>query len=121
MVLRGIGRGVADIGALGGVWALGEPEDVTIASGVATITQSFVRLAAQSGTADQLDTLTLADAAEGDLALLIADTGDTITVDDANINLGAATRAVAPGGCILLRYDGTEWTEMFFLAGADNT
>lgn len=48
--------------------------------------------------------------------------GHTITVDDANINLGAATRAVAPGGSLLLRYDGVEdqWTEVAFLAAADN-
>lgn|SRR5690554_1299166 len=121
MVIRGIGRAVGEVGELGGVWSIGEPELVTIASGVATITRSFVRLAAESTTTDQLDTLTLAGAAEGDLVLLIADTGDTITVDDANINLGAGTRAIGAGGCLMLRYDGTEWTEMFFLAGADNS
>lgn len=99
---------------------LGAPTVVTIATGVATITGSFVALAAESGTADQLDTLTLAGAAAGDYVLIVPDTGDTITVDDANINLGAATRAVAPGGHISLYFDGTEWNELTFLAGADN-
>lgn len=101
---------------------LGAPDIVTIASGIATVTKGFTALAAESGTADQLDTLTYADAGDGDLIFLIADVGDTITVDDANINLGAATRAIAPGGCLLLRYDvaETQWTEVIFLAGADN-
>lgn len=45
---------------------------------------------------------------------------NTITFDDANINLGAATRAVAPGGAIALYYDGTEWTELAFIAATDN-
>ena len=104
----------------GALLRLGAPDIVTLASNVATITSGFVSLAAESGTTDQLDTLTLAGAVEGDFVLLIADVGDTITVDDANIDLGAATRAVGPGGCIALRYDGTSWCEVFFLAGADN-
>ena len=61
-------------------------------------------------------------AADGDLLLLVSASGHTITVDDANVNLGASTRAVAPGGSLLLRYDGveTQWTEVAFLAAADN-
>jgi hypothetical protein len=104
----------------GALLRLGSPDVVTIASGVAVITKGYTALAAESSTSDQLDTLTLAGAVEGDVVLLVADVGDTITVDDANINLGAATRAVAPGGCIALIFDGTQWTELFFLAGADN-
>lgn len=104
----------------GALLRLGAPSVVTIASGVATITTGFVALAAESSTTDQLDTLTLTGAGAGDIVLLVADTGDTITVDDANIDLGAATRAVGPGGCLALRHDGTSWCELFFLAGADN-
>lgn len=110
----------ASVFAEGALLRLGSPTVVTIASGVATITTGFVALAAESSTTDQLDTLTLATAGAGDIVLLVADTGDTITVDDANIDLGAATRAIGPGGCLALRYDGTSWVEMFFLAGADN-
>lgn len=107
----------------GALLRLGAPDVVTIASGVAVVTKGFTALAAESGTSDQLDTLTLSGAGDGDLMLLIADAGDTITVDDANINLGAATREVGPGGCLLLRYDAVEtnWVEMLFLAGADNS
>lgn len=104
----------------GALLRLGAPDVVTIASGVATITKGFTALAAESSTTDTVDTLTLVGAGEGDVVLIVADTGDTITFDDANIDLGAATRAVAPGGCIALRFDGTSWVEMFFLAGADN-
>lgn len=95
---------------------------VTIASGVATVAQptGVVVLAAESGTADQLDTLTVTGATAGDVIILVPDTGDTITVDDANIDLGAATRAVAPGGCLVVRYDGTSWVEVAFTASADN-
>jgi hypothetical protein len=99
---------------------LGAPTIVTIASGVATTTAGFVALAAESSTADQLDTLTVAGAVDGDLILLVPDVGDTITVDDANINLGAATRAIAPGGHLLLYFNATKWNELTFLAGADN-
>ena len=104
----------------GALFRLGAPTVVTIATGVATITTGFVALAAETSTTDTLDTLTLTGAGAGDIVLLIADAGDTITVDDANIDLGAATRAIAPGGCLALRHDGTSWVELFFLAGADN-
>ena len=95
---------------------------VTIASGVATVSRltPVIVLAAESSTADQLDTLTVADIQAGDTTILVADTGATITVDDANIDLGAATRAIAPGGSLGLRYDGTSWVETYFTAAADN-
>lgn len=110
----------ANVFVEGALFRLGAPDVVTIASGVATITKGFTALAAESSTTDQLDTLTLAGVLEGDVVLLVADTGDTITVDDANINLAADTRAIGAGGCLMLRYDGTEWTEMLFLAASDN-
>lgn len=103
---------------------LGAPTISTIASGVLTVTGSFISMAAESSTTDTVDSIAVSGTtvADGDVLILIADVGDTITLDDASINLGAATRAVAPGGCIWLRYDGaeTQWTEMLFLAGADN-
>jgi hypothetical protein len=106
-----------------GHFGFGTGEAVTIVSGVATVTKPFVILDAEgAGTTDQLDTITYTGAAGGDLLMLISNATDTITVDDANINLGAATRALAPGGTLLLRYDAGEsqWTEVSFLAGADN-
>ena len=106
-----------------GFFGLGTGEAVTIATGVATVTKPYVILDAEgAGTTDQLDTITYTGVADGDLLLLVSTATDTITVDDANINLGAATRAIAPGGSLLLRYDGTEtqWTEVAFLTAADN-
>jgi hypothetical protein len=101
--------------------AFGSAEAVAIAVGVATVTGSFVELTSETGTTDQLDTITKADAAAGDLLLLVPVATDTITVDDANINLGGiGSRAIAPGGSLLLYYDGTEWTELFFTASTDN-
>lgn len=106
-----------------GAWIRrGAPTVSTIASGVLTCTGSYIAAAAESSTTDQVDSIALSGTtvAAGDELLIVADTGDTITFDDANINLGAATRAVGPGGHIRLIYDGTEWTELTFLAGADN-
>ena len=109
--------GTASLGNL----TFGAGEAVTIASGVATVTKSFVVLDAEgAGTTDQLDTITKAGVAAGHLLLLTVNATDTITVDDANINLAAATRAIAPGGSLLLFYDGTEWTELHFTAATDN-
>lgn len=116
------GQTTLDNADIGGVLGFGAAEAVTIASGVATVTKSFVVLDAEgAGTTDQLDTITLAGAAAGDLLLLTVTATDTITVDDANINLAAATRAIAPGGSLLLFFDGTEWTELHFTAATDNT
>jgi hypothetical protein len=106
-----------------GHFGFGTGEAVTIATGVATVTKPYVILDAEgAGTTDQLDSITYTGVADGDLLLLVPNATDTITVDDANINLAAATRALAPGGSLLLRYDGTEaqWTEVQFTAAADN-
>lgn len=106
---------------------LGAVTAATIASGVLTIPAgvTYVRVASESGTSDQVDTITKADAADGDLLVLIPLNTDTITYDDANIDLGAATRAVAPGGVIVLLYNASavgaaSWQEVLFLAASDN-
>lgn len=108
----------------GGIFSLGAGAAATIASGVLTATKSYMIMDAEgAGTTDTLDSITgPGTPADGDILLLVSTATDTITVDDANINLAAATRAVAPGGSLLLRYDGTEtqWTELLFVAAADN-
>lgn len=102
--------------------ALGTPETVTIASGVATVTRPFVKLAAESSTSDQLDSIVYSGVQAGDLLLLTADTGDTITVDDANIDLTAATIALAgPGQYLLLVYNGSGWSEVSSALGDNVT
>lgn len=96
---------------------LGAAQAVTIASGVATITKPYVKLSGEGAADDQLDTITYTGAAEGDL-LILTRAANTITVDDANIDLGAATRVLSATGHYLgLIYDGTGWGELFFVQG----
>ena len=93
----------------------------TIASGVLTVTGSFVDPQPESGTADTVDSIVMTGVQAGDQLNIHIPATNTITFDDANINLAAASRAVAPGGSLLLVYDGTQWSEMFFTAATDNT
>ena len=99
-----------------------QSQSVTIASGVATVSAltPVILLAGEGSNADTLDTLTVANINAGDETCLACAADETITVDDANIDLGAATRAVAVGGSLGLRYDGTSWVETYFLTAADN-
>lgn len=92
----------------------------TIASGVLTVTGSFVNPLPESSTSDQVDSIVMAGVQAGDILLIHVPATNTITFDDAAINLAAATRAVAPGGSLMLVYDGTEWSELFFTAATDN-
>ncbi len=109
------GAAIAD-----GIFGLGTHETATIASGVLTVTKSYVWAAAESSTTDQVDSIVYTGAAQGDLLLIHVPATNTITFDDADINLAAATRAVAPGGSLLLVYDGTQWSEVLFTAATDN-
>lgn len=94
-----------------------------IASGVLTVDDNsfIVDPQPETGSTDQVDSIVTVPAAKaGDLILVHVPATNTITFDDANINLAAATRAVAPGGSLLLIYDGTEWSEVAFTAATDN-
>jgi len=57
--------------------------DLTLSSGAATGTASRHNIKAESGTEDDLDTLTATNYADGDIVYLHADTGDTIYVTTA--------------------------------------
>ena len=94
----------------------------TIASGVLTVTGSFVNPDPEGGgTTDTVDSIVMTGVQAGDLLLIHVPATNTITFDDAVINLAAATRAVAPGGSLLLVYDGTQWSEVLFTAATDNS
>ena len=87
---------------------------LTISSGVITITpnsgNSLFVVAAESGTADDLDTIS--GGAAGEIALLIADTGDTITLKHGtgNIELISDTDFDVEDDTItILRFDGSNW------------
>lgn len=104
-----------------GKFGLGTPEAVTLVSGVATVTRPIVVLDAEgAGTTDTLDSITYAGQAAGDLLLLLVTATDTITADNsATLLLGAATRAIAPGGSLLLvATSATVWQEVAFLTAA---
>ncbi len=92
----------------------------TIATGVLTVTGSLVDPQPQTSTTDTVDSIVLSGVQAGDLLFIHVPATNTITFDDAVINLAAASRAVAPGGSLLLVYDGTQWTELFFIAATDN-
>ena len=107
-------------------WSLGPPVHIVMASNTLTIpagTRSYIAVHGEAEAADQLDTITKADAKAGDLLLLTNAIAGDLTVDDANINLGAATRALSEtgGSHLLLIYDSvqSEWTELLFI-NADN-
>lgn len=126
LAIAGLGRFAARLGDLrfdaddAAHFGLGAAEEATIASGVLTVTKPFVKPLPESSTSDTVDSIVYAGAQEGDLLLLHVPATNTITIDDANVNLGAATRAIAPGGSMLLLYDGTQWTELLFVAASDN-
>jgi hypothetical protein len=103
------------------ILGFGALETPTISgAGVLTVTKSFVNPQPASGQADQVDSIVMTGAQAGDVILVHVPATNTITFDDANINLGAGTRAVAPGGSLLLVFDGTQWSEVFFTAATDN-
>ena len=59
---------------------------ITIASGVATPTDSICVVAAESSTTDTLQKLALANTNQYDFIYLFADTGDTITLEHGDLN-----------------------------------
>jgi hypothetical protein len=91
---------------------------LTIATGVVTITQGFHVIAAESGTTDDLDTISLGsalDSARRQMIYLIADTGDTITVKHGTGNIvlnGAADFSLTASKMLALFYDGTNWHDL---------
>ena len=102
-----------------GVFGMGTPEQCTVATGVLTVTRPYANVLPESSTSDTVDSITYAAAAEGDLLYLMSTATNTITFDNsATMLLGAATRAVAPGGSITFQKVGTTWVERAFLTAA---
>jgi len=92
---------------------------LTIATGVVTVTQSEHIIAAETGTTDDLDTITVgivdltgAGNTYRPHLHITADTGDTITLKHGTGNLdfvGGLDVVLTPGAWLLLRYNGTNW------------
>jgi len=99
--------------------SFGAAEENTVSSGVLTVTQSSVNVLPESSTTDTVDSITWTGVTEGAILLCRSEATNTITFDNsATLLLGAATRAVAPGGCLILLFHGTTWVELSFLAAA---
>ncbi len=86
----------------------------TLATGAFVLSDTFQVIAAESGTADDLDTITATDAQANDWVIIRADTGDTITVKSGtgNIELPAGKDIVlvaAQLNYLILIFDGTNW------------
>lgn len=87
---------------------------------VLTTPETFHRVAAESGTADTIDSITAADLVDNEFLTLQADTGDTITVTNTatgtnTVDLTGTDDVILAGVSTLkLQYDlaGTEWTEV---------
>lgn len=89
---------------------------VTIATGVlalGSIGSSYISVAAESGTADNLDSIT--GGSEGDEIVLRADTGDTITVVNSSSIATRSGANVSLTGNIHIKLfcrDGSNWSEL---------
>lgn len=94
----------------------------TIAAGVLTISTGFTQIAAESGTADSVDTIDSSPVAfSGETIVLTADIGDTITITEAgNILLVGTTRVLGAAGTVdtmtlIKRSDSPEtWAELSY-------
>lgn len=72
------------------IFNLGPAVVLTIDTDEVTISQSYHKIAAESGTADDL--VTINGGVDGDVIILIADTGDTITITETgNITTNLST------------------------------
>lgn len=86
----------------------------TLATGAFVIADTLQVVAAESGTADDLDSITATDAQANDICIIKADTGDTITVKHGtgNIQLPGGQDIVLDASklnFLILMYDGTNW------------
>jgi hypothetical protein len=115
-----IGRGNLRVlggrAALQGIVGLGAAVLLTIDTGEITIAQSLHIVAAESGTSDALDTIN--GGAAGDLLILFADTGDTITLtENGNIRVYGTTDVLANLDFEIMIFDGTYWRGDYVAVG----
>jgi len=99
--------------------AVKEKTVITISSGAVTVDQQYHAIAAESGTADNLDTITLnyntlvvSGTTYRPILWITADTGDTITLKNGTGNIqltGGTDLALTDGEFYQLVWDGTNW------------
>lgn len=91
----------------------GFPADTqTISTGAITLSNSYTIVAAESGVADDLTDITAGT--NGDLAVIKADTGDTITVKTTGniVTISGADVSMTDTVWLLLWCDGTNWQQI---------
>lgn len=111
--LRLWGGEVLGTGGVARPLALDASTQLTISSGTVTVTTDYHTLAAETGTTDTLDTITAASARQ--LLLIMASSGDTITVshETGNISLNDGENIALSGDIgLLLFWDGAAWTDV---------
>jgi hypothetical protein len=97
-----------------------ETSGITIATGVATITRGRAQVSAEGGPgADTLDTLnSTPQAQQGDIVVLSATSGHTITVSHGSGNIlldGAANKTLdSTSDTLMLMWDGSNWVQLAF-------
>lgn len=101
---------------------LTDQDTVTIATGVLSVvnTVAMVKVAAESGTADQIDTMvaSVGSFSTGDIIVLEADTGDTITIADSAATDGFTnpydeTIILTGNSKVAYIYDTNTWVYLF--------
>lgn len=89
---------------------------LTLSGGVVTLTGGWHAIAAETGTTDDLDTITQAVGALTPQTIVIqADTGDTIAVKHSTGNIelaGAVDVSLSGNDRMVLFYDGTNWADI---------
>lgn len=98
---------------INGLLNLGTPDTRTIASGAVNVFDTLLNIAAETGTADDLDTVN--GGTTGDFLILTADTGDTITVtNNGNFLLDGFNDIILDNNDrAVFIFDGTVWNELF--------
>lgn len=87
----------------------------TIATGVVTANRAVNVIAAESGTADSVDTISVGNHEDGDRIIVRPDTGDTITFNHGTGNLsldGASGKALNGGDQMELILNGSTWEQL---------
>jgi len=86
----------------------------TLSSGIATLSQTLTILAAESGTSDDCATFSAAKG-HGDLLVVQADSGDTITIKHGTGNISTTSGedlTLSGSDLLMFVYDGTNWCEI---------
>lgn len=101
-----------DVSISGGFLNLGTLSTLTLSSGAVTVTKTRHRIAAETGTTDDLTDLN--GATNGDIIIIEPDTGDTITVKDGtgNLRLAGDFAMDSTQDKLILIFNGSQWEEI---------